>query len=148
MRILSMTLVAASAAAMLGASAGAEAASDAAGRWSGTYRYEFVGEPGSGVAVAYTLVLRPGVCRLTAQGFQTDETIRCQARTTGDRLDVIFKSFGDGKVSNKYGVAEYSAGATLLVLRAGASADRPLTEFRAYELLDGEPRAAGVYFKR
>ena len=80
----------------------------AAQPWDGTYVYERALGPGAGGTqnfVTHTLTVSgPDGCRLVAQGFQTDETIRCKAMPDGDRLVISFVSLGNGKVENKYGV--------------------------------------------
>ena len=92
----------------------------AAQPWDGTYVYERALGPGAGGTqnfVTHTLTVSgPDGCRLVAQGFQTDETIRCKAMPDGDRLVVSFVSFGSGKVENKYGVKLYSPGQPLFVI--------------------------------
>lgn len=99
---------------------GLSSAALAAQPWDGTYVYEQALGPGAGGTqnfVTHTLTVSgPDGCRLAAQGFQTDETIRCKAMPDGDRLVVSFVSFGNGKVENKYGVKLYSPGQPLFVI--------------------------------
>lgn|GEM_PF-652880 len=92
----------------------------AAQPWDGTYVFEQALGPGAGGTqnfVTHTLTLSgPEGCRLVAEGFQTDETIRCTAMPDGDRLLVSFVSFATGKVENRYGVKLYSVGQPLFAI--------------------------------
>lgn len=102
--------------------------------WDGTYVYEQALGPGAGGTqnfVTHTLTVSgPEGCRLVAEGFQTDETIRCKAMPDGDRLLVSFVSFGNGKVENKYGVKLYSPGQPLFVIAQGPNG--LVTTWQAY----------------
>jgi hypothetical protein len=117
--------------------------------WDGTWSYEFNAgrnAADTGMVVAYRLDLAPGTCRLHAEGYQTDETIRCAATAAGTTLRISFTSYDDGKTTNKYGVALYKPGAALFTLtRQGA---KVLTTFAAYTLPDDKPHPPGVYFHR
>lgn len=120
-----------------------------AAAWNGRYLYEFDGgrnAADTGVVVTYTLVLAPSRCRLTAEGYQTDETIDCDARPSPAGLDILFKSYGDGRTVDARGNAVYQVGQKLFVLqRSGAQF---LTDWRAYPLPDDAPHPKGVYFHR
>lgn len=124
-------------------------ASSSPSAWYGRYVYEFDGgrnAAGTGVVVTYTLNLGPSSCLLSAEGYQTDETIRCAARPNATGLDIQFKSYGDGRVVDLRGNAVYQVGQTLFTLqRSGA---RILTDWRAYTLPDEAPHSKGVYFHR
>lgn len=99
----------------------------------GHYRYEWEGgrtAGGTGIVVTYDLTLGPRSCQLTAQGFQTNEQIRCEVANTAQATIVRFVSYGDGKVVNRYGVAVYKPGQELLRLRANGRG-APLTELLA-----------------
>ena len=77
-----------------------------------------------------------------AQGFQTDESIRCKAMPDGDRLLVSFVSFGTGKVENKYGVKLYSVGQPLFAIAQAPNGLRTTWEGYAQALGDGASSAA------
>ena len=65
----------------------------AAGPWDGTYVYEQgLGKNPGGIAlfVTHTLTINGSECRIDAEGYQTDEHIRCKATANGDKLDVTF----------------------------------------------------------
>jgi hypothetical protein len=99
----------------------------------GHYRYEWSGghtAGGSGIVVTYDLTLGPRSCQLSAQGFQTNEQIRCEVANTAQATVVRFLSYADGKVVNRYGVAIYKPGQELLRLRAQGQG-APLTELLA-----------------
>jgi alpha-acetolactate decarboxylase len=91
----------------------------AAGPWDGTYVYEQgLGKGAGGISlfVTHTLTIDGPQCRLVAEGYQTDEHVRCKATATGDRLEVAFVSFKDGSTLNRFGVREYTANQPLFTL--------------------------------
>lgn len=51
-----------------------------------------------------------------AEGYKTDEQIRCKATGDGDRLEVAFVSFKDGSTLNRFGVRECTANQPLFTL--------------------------------
>lgn len=143
------SVLACAALALTGAAAAPVAAQPAA--WTGTYAYneplgrDAVGQ-GMSIFVDHRLTLGANACRLTALGYQTNTAIRCTAKAAGDRLDIAFVSFGDGKVTNAYGVKLYDVGQTLFSLkRQGGGV---MTTWGAYRPgLEGHEKP-GVYFKR
>lgn len=106
--------------------------------WTGHYRYEWQGgrtAGGSGIVVTYDLRVSARNCRLDIAGFQTDEHILCEIGVDATTLWVRFRSYADGKLTNRYNVARYRPGQELFRLkRAGGGA--PLTE---WEALSPEP---------
>ncbi|MBE7219172.1 MAG: hypothetical protein INR64_11935 [Caulobacteraceae bacterium] len=117
--------------------------------WSGVYTYSLAAgrnAGGDGMVVDYRLSLMHGGCRLSASGYQTDETILCTAVPVGDRLDVRFRSYGDGKLTDPHGVAGYRPGQSLFALEHRGAAT--ITRWGAYQLLDDKPRPPAVYFVR
>jgi hypothetical protein len=87
--------------------------------WDGTYVYEQgLGKGAGGVSlfVTHTLTLDGPQCRLTAEGYQTDEHIRCKATANDDKLEVAFVSFKDGAMLNRFGVRQYTANQPLFTL--------------------------------
>lgn len=128
---------------------GLSSAAFAAQPWDGTYVYEQPLGPGAGGTqnfVTHTLTITgPDGCRLVAQGFQTDETIRCKAMPDGDRLLVTFVSFGSGKVENKYGVKLYSPGQPLFAI---AEAPNGLaTTWQGYSKALGDGASSAAFKK-
>lgn len=129
--------------------AAAASAPSAQDGWSGRYHYAFsdgANAAGTGVTVTYTLVLTPSSCRFTAEGYQTDETILCSTKAAASGLDVAFKSYDDGKTTDKYGNAVYSVGDPLFSLER--SGGKLLTHWKGYPLPDEKPHPKGVYFTR
>ncbi len=129
--------------------ASAHASVDTPATWSGRYGYEFgdgCNAAGTGVTVSYRLTLAPGMCRFTAQGYQTDDTILCTAAPHANATDIRFKSYGDGKLTDKYGNPEYAVGDHLFMLEHDGA--RLLTTWKGYPLPDDKPHPKGVYFKR
>lgn len=116
--------------------------------WSGRYVYEYDGGQtagGSGIAVTHVLTLKKGSCRLEAEGFQTDETIVCRTKVDRTGLIVTFAGYPGGGTRNKYGVAQYRAGAVLFSMRRTAKGI--VTSWRDYSPVDeGQPRV-GRYFR-
>lgn len=83
--------------------------------WQGDYVYEH--GAGTATVVEYRVQLSAGDCRITGQGFQTDETIICQVvERPGNLIDVNFVSYGDGGVVNAFGVQPYQPGTRLFSL--------------------------------
>jgi hypothetical protein len=129
-----------------GANAGAAVQ---AGDWSGRYVYTFgAGKnvAGTAMVVTYTLTLTGSSCRFSAEGYQTDETILCSARPVPTGVDVAFKSYADGKTTDKYGNAVYSPGDPLFSLEKAGG--KILTHWKGYPLPDEKPHPKGVYFTR
>ena len=119
----------------------------AAGPWDGTYVYEQPLGPGAGgtnLFVTHTLTINGTDCRIVAQGYQTDDNIRCRATANGDKLAIAFVSYGDGSLKNKYGTAIYEAGQPLFTLaRNGAAV---ATTWQAYN--KSKAAAADATFKK
>ena len=92
----------------------------AASPWDGTYTFEQPLGPGSGgmqLFVTHTLIIGgPKGCTIVAQGYQTNEELRCKATPNGDTLDVAFVSHGDGKPVNVHNVKIYEPNQKLFTL--------------------------------
>jgi hypothetical protein len=89
--------------------------------WGGTYTAEhLIPESGNETtpAIEYRLVLDDDNCALTIQGFQSDDSIVCSAQALGADLVVAFKSFADGKLTNRFEVEPYKVGERLLTLKS------------------------------
>jgi len=87
--------------------------------WDGNYRCELnLGENTAGQSAwaEYELSISKDSCFLEAKGFQLDESIVCSTSAQGDRLDVQFKSYSNGDLSNLYGVQVYRVKETLFSL--------------------------------
>jgi len=117
-------------------------------QWAGIYTYAFNGgsnAAGTQTVVTYTLELSAAACTLTAQGYQTDETVLCTSKPIADGVDVAFRSFGDGEPTDKYGNAVYSAGDLLFSLQRKDG--KIVTRWKGYPLPDDKPHPIGVYFE-
>ena len=91
----------------------------AARPWDGTYVYEQgLGKNPGGIAlfVTHALTINGSECRIDAEGYQTDERIRCKATANGNKLDVAFVSFKDGGMNNQFGKKIYTANQPLFTL--------------------------------
>ncbi|WP_104025654.1 DUF5991 domain-containing protein [Vibrio hyugaensis] len=87
--------------------------------WDGNYRCELdLGENATGQSTwaEYELSISKDSCSLEAKGSQLDESIVCSKKTQGDRLDVQFKSYSNGELSNLFGVQVYRVKETLFSL--------------------------------
>jgi len=94
-------------------------AAQAAGPWDGTYVYEQgLGKNPGGIAlfVTHTLTINGSDCRIDAEGYQTNEHIRCKATANGDKLDVAFLSFKDGGMLDQFGNKTYTVNQPLFAL--------------------------------
>ena len=117
--------------------------------WTGNYRYEWGGgrsAGGSGIVVTYDLRVSARACRLDIAGFQTDEHILCEIGADPNTLWVRFRSYADGKLTNRHNVARYRPGQELFRLRRNGSGP-PLTEWEALSPEPGRTPAA-IRFKR
>jgi hypothetical protein len=91
--------------------------------WAGTYEYTAsLGRTagGTGIVVTYTIEVTPGNSEpgavVEASGYMTDDKLRCETRTQGNRTDFRFHSYPDGGTANAYGVELYKKGDLLLSL--------------------------------
>lgn len=110
----------------------------------GNYVYEH--GAGTGTVVEYRVQLGADNCRITAQGFQTDETIICRdVERPGNLIDVNFVSYGDGGVVNAFGVQPYQRGERLFSLSNRNGAIR--TGWGAYSPFENR-RPVGRHFRR
>ncbi|MGO4580722.1 DUF5991 domain-containing protein [Cupriavidus sp. 2TAF22] len=57
-----------------------------------------------------------GKCDISWQGFQQDQKIMCTTKAIGNKINILFFKFSDGKTINQYGVAPYSPHECLLSL--------------------------------
>ncbi len=106
-------------------------ANNAVGPWDGEYQFAGLGgETGGGspIMMDITLTIKKsgsdGYCLLHADGFQTTDRIVCALTDTGNKLDVRFKSYEDGKILNGHNVAVYKVGEVLLVLEKAEGKDK------------------------
>lgn len=119
--------------------------------WAGTYVYEgSFGRTagGTGITALYEIRIgaRPGSdCRITIDGFQTEETLRCIPNEEGSTLTLRFKSHEDGALTNRYGVAVYTPGAPLLALHRMQDGTLE-TSWLALQPLDAKTPARGRHF--
>ena len=134
----------------------AAAASDAVVlRWAGSYVFEdALGEipAGSGTRVSITYKLRiPGSASqpvtLDADGFQTEDRLRCTISGSGERIEVRFVSFADGSVKNQFGVSVYQPNDVLFTLERAKlhGSQVVLTEWKALKP-DKVSKVRGRYF--
>jgi hypothetical protein len=118
--------------------------------WIGTYVYSdpagrTAGGSGPAAFVDYRLTVEAQVCRLVVQGLQTTEDIKCEATVDGDKLNVRFVSYSDGKVENAYGVKLYQGDELLFSLTNGPQGLTTIWQGYNYKPKDA---TNGFYFKK
>lgn len=103
--------------------ADADAADNLASAWSGEYRYEAYGGQtfgGSPITINMALTIKKSgskeSCLLHADGFQRLDRIICTANEKGNKLEVKFKSYSDGRTVNAIDLEIYKVGETLFTL--------------------------------
>jgi hypothetical protein len=88
--------------------------------WDGTYVYEqSLGKNLAGdrtLFVNHVLTIKGGDCQLAADGYQTQEKIRCKATANGDKLEVLFAAKGTDSMGNPVGRAQYKPNEPLFTL--------------------------------
>ena len=121
--------------------------------WVGTYKYEensgydgggssTTGEP---IIIDFILTVnKNGDCALKAEGYQTDESIVCEVKPTSPAIEITFKSYQNGMIVNKYGIAQYKPDSVLFTLKVVGS--KIITTWRAFN--NDPPLSAGVYFRK
>ncbi|MDK9783072.1 hypothetical protein KIT90_16935 [Vibrio sp. B172a] len=117
--------------------------------WDGNYRCELdLGENAAGQSTwaEYELSISKDSCSLEAKGFQLDESIVCSTSAQGDRLDVQFKSYSNGDLSNLYGVQVYRVNETLLSLEREQKA--LLTHWLSYWPGEPAPKSTSCFEKK
>jgi hypothetical protein len=117
--------------------------------WTGNYRYEWAGghtAGGSAIVVTYDLRVSARSCRLDITGFQTDEHIICEIGADPSTLWVRFRSYADGKLTNRHNVARFRPGQELFRLRRDGNG-APLTEWQALAPDEARPPPA-IRFRR
>lgn len=103
--------------------AGACAADNSASPWNGEYLYEAYGGQtfgGSPITIKMVLTIKKNgskeSCLLHADGFQRLDRIICTTDEKGNKLEVKFKSYSDGRTVNAIDLEIYKVGSTLLTL--------------------------------
>lgn len=120
--------------------------------WAGDYTYDAdLGRNAAdtGMVVTYDLHLHGTTCTLTADGYQTDESLLCAVAPHGASLDILFHSFADGATKNNRGNEPYHRGQTLFSLTHSAHG-RILTRWSAYTPASNNdtPPRPSLYFHR
>jgi hypothetical protein len=122
--------------------------------WSGVWVYDAALPPtagGSPVTMRYVLTVgEPGkspTATMTIRGFQTDVTLLCDVVVASPTLAVTFRSFGDGRTVNEFGVEQYRPGARLVTLSRDAAQGMITTEWEALDPPVETMARKGVYFR-
>lgn len=121
--------------------------------WAGAYVYEQLGPAtAGGVVVPMSLRLtvmptRPEPsARLEQTGNQVNRIRWCDVEATAYRLVVRFRSFGDGRAVNAYGVAEFAPGEVLFSMQRVSGAHPMRLKTRWQALRPEGAAAAGRFF--
>ena len=118
--------------------------------WAGAYDYEE--DAGDGMFIGHTIQLMKLDGRLIASiessGFQTDETILCDAKASDNELILLFRSYSDGRIVNKYDAQVYQPGEALLTLKLASDGKELLTFWQAFTLNDENAESGKVYFTK
>ena len=86
-----------------------------------------------------------GSCKISEDGYQLEERIICSISKNGNGINILFKSFADGKVENEYGVVVYKPNERLFSLFPKGKTI--LTDWGSLKL-DIVNKNHGIYFKR
>lgn len=127
--------------------------------WHGQYRYfAAAGETAGGSPIMMDITLKIGQpgkenCELHADGYQTQDRIRCTAITDKNRLTLQFKSYPDGSIVNPIGVEEYKVGEILFSLEPATAKtkqkqNRYLVRWGAYTPFEAERKNLKYYFEK
>jgi hypothetical protein len=122
--------------------------------WNGVWRYEATLPPdagGSPVTMRYVLTIadagKTPSATLAIQGFQTDQTLLCDVEIAGSTLVLKFRSFGDGKTLNEFGVEQYRPGARLITLSRESAQGMITTEWEGLDPPAPAMPRKGLYFR-
>jgi hypothetical protein len=122
--------------------------------WSGVWVYDAALPPtagGSPVTMRYELtVAEPGkspAATMTIRGFQTDETLLGDVQVASSTLVVTFRSFGDGRTVNEFGVERYRPGSRLVTLSRESAQGMVTTEWEGLDPPAQTMPRKGVYFR-
>lgn len=115
--------------------------------WYGIYEYSETIPRGEITGSVDTRVtLGDSGCRIDAQGVQTDEHIRCNARMQGKSLVITFKSYADGGLKNQYGVQRYKPGQLLLTFTR--TPQGLVTAWQGYTMSDARSKTGKYFMKK
>lgn len=131
----------------------ADAMSRPRDEWAGTYEYTAnLGRNAGGAAmiVTYTIEVTSGNAEpgavVGASGYMTDDKLRCETRTRGNRINLYFHSYPDGGTANQYGVELYKKGDLLLSLEKVVQQKR--TKYRVVWAKYNTDFKKQVFFKK
>ena len=128
------------------------AVSVSAQEWGGLYRYNANfgrNAGGTTMRVTYEIAIEDGPtpdAEITADGYQTGNTLFCTSRTKGSSIELRFQSYPDGKMENEYGVKLYKKGDVLITLTRVTKAGK--TTYRAVIGKYNTDVKGPVYFKK
>jgi hypothetical protein len=92
--------------------------------WIGQYEYDAdLGRTagGTGIVISYTVEIKsanaPLGAVIKASGYMTDDEVRSDTKTEGNRISLFFNSYPNGGAKNQFGVELYKKGDLLLSLK-------------------------------
>ena len=98
------------------------ATATSAQEWGGVYKYRAnfgKSAGGSVILIDYSIAIEDGsnpAAEITADGYQTSNTILCTTRKRGNSIQLRFLSYPGGGLENEYGVKLYEVGDVLITL--------------------------------
>ena len=120
--------------------------------WGGLYRYNASfsrNAGGTAMNVTYEIAIEDGPtpdAEITADGYQTGNTILCTTRIKGSSIELRFLSYPGGKMENDFGVELYKKNDLLMTLTRVTSAGK--TKYRAVIGKYNTDVKGPVYFKK
>lgn len=133
-------------------------ANETVGPWDGEYQFAGLGgKTGGGSPIMMEIILtinKSGsneYCKLHMQGFQKDEIIFCLLTGSDNKLEVKFKTYGDGRVLNAYDVERYKVGEVLFVLEKAEGKDkktRYIPHWASYVPFDNMEKGGKYFFTK
>jgi hypothetical protein len=120
--------------------------------WEGTYTFQEGGgrtAGSTGEFVGHTVVIYHQddglLADIDANGFQTSRSLRCSAKTNGEKISLYFLNYREGNV-----FTPYQKGQLLLTLGRSTVGGRMrvLTYWGAYQPALSSARSGRVYFKK
>lgn len=119
--------------------------------WHGTYIHSgYGGTTAGGSPIIINTVLTitsTGGCQISRDGFQTMERIYCSVSKVDSGINILFKSYSDGKIENEYGTISYKPNEKLFSLHPIGQSELITTVWGSLKP-DFIQKKRGVFFKR
>jgi len=130
----------------------AQAADTSISTWQGTYNFSGSGgREAGGIATFLEIKLAlssSGGCEIIREGYQVQDSMVCSVSKNKDGIDILFKSYPDGKTQNEYGVAVYKSGDRLFSLFPKGNGKTLITDWGKLKPEGYVKKKKYIYFKR